>query len=116
MRVKSFRIDSYSVQLYARDRKGDRVRWGDKVIYLYSGRNLVAQAVFSREGSDEPEPYFAGGKIFYFAQGEQYAAVLDLLRNEKPVHIAWKPIADPKERRDGDAFFHTGEEPGGEGE
>jgi hypothetical protein len=49
-------------------------------------------------------------KIYYFAQASMYATVIDLLRNEKPVHIAWKQISDPKEPRDGDAYFYTGEE------
>lgn len=111
MAITSFKIDRYSVKLYAIDRKGGRTRWGDKLIYLYSGGNQVAQAVFAGVGFSPPEPYFSGGKIYYFAQDSQFAAVMDLLRNEKTVYIAWKPISDPKEPQDGDAYFHTGEEP-----
>lgn len=110
MAILSFKIDSYSVQLYAIDRKGGRTRWGDKTILLYSGGKQVAQAVFAGEDTSLPEPYFSAGKIYYFAQASMYAAVIDLLRNEKPVNIAWKPISDPKEPRDGDAYFYTGEE------
>ena len=110
MATTSFKIDSYSVQLYAIDRKGGRTRWGDKTILLYSGGRQVAQAVFAGEGFNPPEPYFSSGKIYYFAQTSMYTTVIDLLRNEKPVHIAWKPISDPKESRDGDAYFYTGEE------
>ena len=110
MAIKSFKINSYCVQLYAIDRKGGRTRWGDKTILLYSGGKQVAQAVFAGEGSSPPEPYFSTGKIYYFAPAGMYGAVIDLLRNEKPVHIAWKPISDPKEPRDGDAYFYTGEE------
>lgn len=110
MAITSFKIDSYCVQLYAIDRKGGRTRWGDKTILLYSGGIEVAQAVFAGEGFSPPEPYFSAGKIYYFAQASMYAAVIDLLRNEKTVHIAWRPISDPKEARDGDAFFYTGEE------
>jgi len=87
MATKSFKIDSYSVQLYAVDRKGGRTRWGDKTILLYSG-----------------------GRV-YFAHASQYAAVMDLLRNEKSVYISWKPVSDPKEPQDGDAFFHTDSKP-----
>jgi hypothetical protein len=47
MAITSFKIDSYCVQLYAIDRKGGRTRWGDKTILLYSGGELVAQAVFA---------------------------------------------------------------------
>ncbi|MFB0566064.1 MAG: hypothetical protein ACETWK_10365 [Candidatus Aminicenantaceae bacterium] len=114
MTVKSFRIDSYSVYVYAKDMKGGRTRWGDKLIFLYSGGKQVAQAVFAREGFKAPEPYFSGGKIYYFAQAYQYEAVVDLLRNEKFVYIAWKPVADPKEPQDGDAYFYSGTEPQGE--
>jgi len=116
MAITSYKIDNYSVQVYANDRKGGRTRWGDKIIYLYSGGNQVAQAVFARESFSAPEPYLSGGKIYYFAQNYQYAAVIDLLRNEKPVYIAWKPISDPKEPGDGDAYFYTGAEPVGEKE
>jgi hypothetical protein len=111
METTSFKIDSYAIHVYAKDMKGGRTRWGDKVIYLYSGGRTVAQAVFAREGFKAPEPYLSGGKIYFFAQAYQYPAVIDLLRNEKPVYIAWKPVADPKEPQDGDAYFYTGEEP-----
>lgn len=107
MTVKTYKIDSYSVQLYAIDRKGGRTRWGDKTILLYSRGREVAQAVFAEEGSKPPEPYFSNDKIFYFAHASQYDAVIDLLRNEKSVYISWKPVSDPKEPQDGDAFFHT---------
>jgi hypothetical protein len=112
MAITSFKIDSYGVQLYAVDRKGGRTRWGDKKILLYSGGKQVAQAVFAGEGFSPPEPYFSAGKIYYFAQASMYGAVIDLLRKEKTVYIAWKPVSDPKEAQDGDAFFYTGEEPG----
>lgn len=107
MKTTSFKIDSYSVQIYAKDRKGGRTRWGDKLIYLYSKGIEVAQAVFAREGFEAPEPYFSAGKIYFFAQSHQFPAVIDLLRNEKQVYIAWKPIYDLKEPNDGDAYFYT---------
>jgi len=110
MAITSFKIDNYCVQLYAIDRKGGRTRWGDKTILLYSGGREVAQAVFAGEGFNPPEPYFSAGKIYYFAPAGMYGAVIDLLRNEKTVYIAWKPVSDPKEARDGDAYFYTGEE------
>jgi len=114
MRITCFKIDNYSVQLYAKDRKGRRTRWGDKLIYLYSEGQEVAHAVFAGEGFKAPEPYFSDGKIYFFAESCQYAAVMDLLRNEKPVYIAWKPVADPKEPGDGDAYFYTGSETAGQ--
>jgi len=109
--MTSFKIDSYSIHVYAKDMKGSRTRWGDKLIYLYSDGKQVAQAVFAREGFKAPEPYFSDGIIYFFAQRYQYRPVIDLLRNEKPVYIAWRPIADPKEPKDGDAYFYAGQEP-----
>jgi len=110
MAISSFKIDSYSVHIYAKDRKGGRTRWGDKLIELYSGGKNVARAVFAREGFKAPEPYFSGGKIYFFAQSNQYGPVIDLLRNEEPVYIAWRPVADPKEPNDGDAYFYIDSE------
>ncbi len=107
MKITNFKIDSYSVQIYAKDRKGGRTRWGDKLIYLYSRGREVAQAVFAREGFEAPEPYFSGGKIFFFAQSYLFPAVIGLLRSGRPVYIAWKPVYDPKEPDDGDAYFYT---------
>jgi hypothetical protein len=85
MAVTTYRIDAYCVKIYGRDSKGRRTRWGDRMIELY----------------------FSDGKIFYFAESDQFADVLDLLRNEKPVYIAWQPVHDPKEPNDGDAYFYT---------
>jgi len=108
MKTVSFPIDDYTIELYAVDRKGKRTRWGNRIIRLCSGGTEVAQAVFSKDEKEIFEPYHEGNQIHYFAPVSQYPAVLDLLRNEKSVHIAWKPILDPKESRDGDAYFVTG--------
>ena len=107
MKITEYKIDDYSVEIYAGDLKGARTRWGEKAIYLYSGGREVAQAVFAREGAKLPEPYLSGGKIYYFAPASQFADVIDLLRNEKEVFIAWKPVSDPREEDDGDAYFFT---------
>jgi hypothetical protein len=107
MAVTTYRIDAYCVKIYGRDSKGRRTRWGDRMIELYSGEKMVAQAVFAISKHEAPEPYFSDGKIFYFAESDQFADVLDLLRNEKPVYIAWQPVHDPKEPNDGDAYFYT---------
>jgi hypothetical protein len=107
MDVTRFKIDSYSVQIFGTDSKGRRTRWGDKVIRLYSNDNEAAQAVFAKTGHEIPEPYFSAGKIYYFAESDQFPAVIDLLRNERPVYIVWEPVHDPKEPNDGDAYFET---------
>jgi hypothetical protein len=107
MAETKYRIDSYGIKIFGNDSKGSRTRWGDRCIYLYSEGIEVAQAVFAKPGHDVPEPYFAEGKIFYFASSDQFPDVINLLRHESPVFIAWKPVHDPKEPEDGDAFFFT---------
>lgn len=107
MKITSFKINAYSVQIYAKDRKGIRTRWGDKMIQLYSEGREVAQAVFAREDFEAPEPYFSGGKIYFFAQSELYSSVINLLQSKETVYIAWEPVSDPKEPNDGDAYFYT---------
>jgi len=108
MKTIEYKIDNYAVEVYASDLKGARTRWGEKLIRLYSEGKEIAQAVFARKEEKVPESYISEGKIFYFAPDYHYAAVMDLLRNEKPVYIVWQPVYDPKEPNDGDAFFRTG--------
>ena len=107
MNTTEYKIDRFSIEIYASDLEGARTRWGQKKIRLFSGEEEVAQAVFAREGAKIPEPYLSGRKIFYFAPEHQYRDVIDLLRSEKTVYIGWKPVIDAKEPNDGDAFFRT---------
>jgi hypothetical protein len=102
-----YRIDSYSVQIFSKDSKGRRKRWGDRIIHLYSDGREVAQAVFAKPGEKVLEPYVSNGKIFYFAESDQSSDVINLLRTERSVHIAWEPVHDPREPNDGDAYFYT---------
>ena len=97
MPVTSYRIDGYAVQLFAVDKKGGRTRWGDRMITLYSSGRNIGQAVFGPSSRGIPEPFMKDGRIHFFADSDQYHAVVDLLRADKPVYIAWKPIHDPKE-------------------
>ena len=103
----SFKIDDFSIKLYAVDRKGARKRWGDRVIDLYSGGKLVAQAVFGSIVKDIPEPFFSKGMIHFFAPSDQFKAVTDLLREGRSVYIAWEPVRDSREANDGDAYFYV---------
>ncbi len=102
----SYKIDKYLVKIFGNDSKGQRTRWGDRTIHLFSEGNEVAKAVFAKPGHKIPEPYFLDGKIYYFAGSDQFADVLRLLQQETPVYIAWEPVRDPKEPDDGDAFFY----------
>jgi hypothetical protein len=103
----TYRVDGYSFELYGADRKGKRTRWGDKIIHIYSGGKDVGQAVFTAEGEDTQDSYFADGKIYYFAPGSQFQGVIELLESSTVVHFAWCPVHDPKESNDGDAVFYT---------
>ena len=100
-----YRIDTYSVEFNAVDRKGSRRRWGHRVLKLYSEGREVAQAVFSTQKSQIPEPYISDGIIHYFAPAGQFSEILSMLRGGHAAFIAWRPIYDPKEARDGDAVF-----------
>lgn len=107
MAMTKFKIDSYVIKIFGNDSKGDRTRWSDRVINLFNEGKEIAQAVFAKPGHEIPEPYFSEGKIYYFAGSDQFADVLNLLRNEKLVYIVWEPVHDPKEPDDGDAYFYA---------
>ena len=100
-----YKIDNYTVEFYAVDRKGSRKRWGDRGLKIYSDGREIASAIFSDEDSSIPEPYMADGKIHYFAPSSQFSDLLAMLRKEKNSYIAWRPAYDPKESLDGDAVF-----------
>lgn len=100
-----YKIDRYSIEFFAVDRKGNRRRWGDRVLKLFSDGRLVAQAVFSSQVKDIPEPYMADGKIYYFAHSDQVSELLKMLQTAHAAYIAWKPVHDPREFNDGDAVF-----------
>ena len=100
-----YKIDSYSVEFNAVDRKGSRTRWGDRVLKIYSEGREVAKAVFSNQISQIPEPYIADGVIHYFAHADQLSEILIMLNGRHEAFISWRPIYDPKESGDGDAVF-----------
>lgn len=103
----SYKIETFGVKIFGNDSKGRRTRWGDRSIHLFSMGKEIAQAVFAKPGHDVPEPYLKDRKIYYFAASDQFSDVLNLLRSEEQVYIAWEPVHDPKEPDDGDAFFYT---------
>lgn len=105
MKKVEYKIDKYSIKLFAHDKKGKRRRWGDKVITLFSEGREIGRAVFAAEGERIPEPYFADSLIYFFAPGYQYKAVKNLLEGDGPVYLVWEYVSDPKEPQDGDAYF-----------
>ena len=103
----SYKIDEYKLEIYGADRKGKRTRWADKIIYLYANGSEVGQAVFSVEDEKPSESHVSGEKIYFYASSNVFEPVWKLLGSGVPVYISWEPIHDPKEKNDGDAFFHT---------
>ena len=103
----SYKIDEYRLDIYGADRKGKRTRWADKIIYLYAKGSEIGQAVFSVEDEKPSESNVSGGKIYFYASSNVFDPVWKLLSCGVPVYITWEPINDPKEKNDGDAFFHT---------
>jgi hypothetical protein len=110
-----YKIDNYLVRLYGNDTKGQVTREADKEILVYSGGKLVGHATFAKEGHVTGDSHVYQGVIYLRAPTSQYDAVIDLLRNEKPVYIGWFPKPDAKEENDGDAYFETSGEPPQEG-
>ncbi|MCP2620346.1 hypothetical protein NLC35_03790 [Candidatus Aminicenantes bacterium AC-334-K16] len=106
MKEIKYKIDQYRIEIYSRDMKGKRTRWADRIIYLFSEGKEVAQAVFAVEGEKVPEPFLSDDKkIFFFAASARFLEVLKILRSFETVYIIWQPIYDPKEKKDGDAYF-----------
>ncbi len=111
MKEMHFKIDNYIVRLYGNDSRGQVTRIADKEILLYSDGKLVGHATFSKEGHNIGDSHVSQGVIYLRAPTSQYDAVVDLLRNEKPVYIGWYPKPDAKEEGDGDAYIATSGEP-----
>ena len=111
MRGLHYEIDDYLVRLYGNDSRGHLTRIADKEILLYSGGKMVGHATFAKEGHKTGDSHVYQGVIYLHATTSQYDAVIDLLRNEKPVYIGWYPKPDATEENDGDAYFATSGEP-----
>jgi len=109
-----YKIDNYLVRLFGNDARGQVTRIADREILLYSDGRLVGHATFSKEGHNIGDSHVYQDVIYLRAPASQYDAVIDLLRNEKPVYIGWYPKPDAKEEDDGDAYFATSGEPPGE--
>lgn len=106
-----YKIDNYLIRLFGNDSRGQVTRIADKEILLYSNGKLVGHATFSKEGHNIGDSHVSQDVIYLRAPTSQYDAVVDLLRNEKPVYIGWYPKPDAKEEGDGDAYFATSREP-----
>jgi hypothetical protein len=89
MAVTNHRVASYQYEVRQEPGRGQLVRVS--VLYLYGDRkNLLAMFVFhDGEGPpDLPQQTEAGHITAQFPKRE-LAALIDMLRNEKPVYFSW---------------------------
>ena len=98
-------INKYKVVLYGKDSTG-----GNLVAFIhcfYNGKNEMT-CEFYREGSVLPENRNAGGRVGLTYPWSHFDAVLDVLRNEKPLFFGF--IESTKV-----GYVSTQDEPVGEG-
>jgi hypothetical protein len=106
-------IDSYSVVLYGKDQTS-----GNLAAYIhcyYKGQN-VASCEFYRDGTTLPPNRYQGGRIGLTYHWSQFDGVLDVLRNEKPVFVAFIESTKVGYIATGTSTSSHGEEPVGESE
>ena len=102
----SSQIDKYKVVLY-----GESALAGDLVAFIhcfYQGRNVVT-CEFYEDGSILPTNRNQGGKVGLTYHWSHFAAVIDVLRNEKPLYFGF--IESTKV-----GYISTHAEPVGEGD
>lgn len=98
-------LDSYKVVLYGEDdTAGDLAAF----IHCYYARNNVMTCEFYKEGSAVPKNRCKGGRVGLAYPWARFSAVLDVLRNEKPVFFGF--IFSTKV-----GYVATEQEPVGEG-
>jgi len=106
-------VDSYSVVIYGEDQTSS-----DLVAYIhcyYKGQN-VASCEFYRDGTTLPTNRYQGGRIGLTYSWSQFEAVLDVLRNETPVFVAFIESTKVGYVATGTSTSSHGNEPVGEGE
>jgi hypothetical protein len=98
-------IDKYKVVLYGQDAtSGDLVAF----IHCYHGGKNVMSCEFYRDGSALPQNRYKGGRVGLVYPWSRFGAVLDVLRNEKPLYYGF--IMSTKV-----GYVATHQEPVGEG-
>jgi hypothetical protein len=79
-------IDAYKVVLYGKDATG-----GNLVGFIhcyYNSRNVMT-CEFYRDGTSLPENRNAGGRVGLTYYWSHFSAVMDVLRNEKPLYFGF---------------------------
>ena len=102
--------DSYSVQ-YNAGQPSANTSDPTVVIYLNKGETQVGIIRFYKDGTQLQPPSFAVEVIGLNYHMSQYPHILDMLRNEKPLHLKFD---DKNGVRTG--YVYVGGEPIGEGE
>lgn len=109
--MPSYNIDSYSVRIWS-SRRTDNLSPGTALagIYLYQGNTYRGYAYFFADDTPLNPPVYdaSGGRVFVHYNLSQFHAILELLRNEKPVYLYYFAPSN--------AGIYTGKEPTGEEE
>lgn len=109
--MPSYNIDSYSVRAWS-SRRSDNLSPGVAMasIYLYEGKKYRGYAYFFADDTPLNPPIFHSnlGRIFVHYNISQFEALLDTLRNEKPIYLYYHSPSN--------AGLQTGREPVGEEE
>jgi hypothetical protein len=99
-------IDKYMVVLYGKDASGGGLA---AFIHCYYNGKIVMTCEFHHDGSTLPENRNAGGRVWLTYHWSHFDAVIDVLRNEKPLYCGF--IESTKV-----GYISTQQEPVGEGD
>lgn len=99
-------IDTYNVVLYGKNQTPESLV---AFIHCHQGPNIVVTCEFYADGSSVPDNRYGGCRVWLAYPWSRFDAVLDTLRNEKPVYYGF--IFSTKV-----GYIATQAEPVGEGE
>lgn len=109
--MATFKIDKYSVRIWS-SRKSNNLSPGTALagIYLYEGSKYRGYAYFFADDTPLAPPVYhsSTGQVFVHYNLSQFDAVLDLVRNEKPIYLYYSNPSN--------AGLKTSTEPVGEAE
>jgi hypothetical protein len=75
------KIDEYEV-MYSSNKFPPR-------IWLKSAGKFIGQLIFKADGTALPADAMAGTQVNLYYHLQDFANIVDMLRNEKPVYILW---------------------------
>lgn len=109
--MPEFTVDGYALRLWS-SRPTTNLNPGVAVagIYLYEGNTYRGYAYFFPDGTPLAPPVLdsASGRIFLHFSMSQFHAVMDMVRNEKPLYLYYYAPTN--------AALRSGQEPVGEEE